>query len=368
MQNHNISPALATRLKNNALQTTTNIAQSTSTKNNNQGDSFVKRNKNAIVATSLIGSLAVIATTIFAYSRGKAINDFNKNESKLFSNIIEGFKSFFGKNKENYDLNIKKKNVSVELEKPQNNNKPVDNKPVEIKPQQEIDIKTAKIIRNPIGANSYAPTPASLDKTSVENDLKLWAQKAQEAPEFTTDNRRLNNIDIESLQNLTPHSYQDTCDIYMRTRRSNHGFPSQIQGISDGEFGLLESGEGLPARVNRFKVDKIFDESDPDLCKIGKTDKGKAFVYAKIYTGDQNASGRHGTSYILLESDTAEFTQEQLDLIKIIKNAPNDRTPSVLRSAFIQEKDVSNNACCPLYFNKNAFLSLLQSEAAKYAD
>ncbi len=113
---------------------------------NAQNDTFESGHKKKILTgAAIIGSLAVVGTTIWAYMRGKKVNEFWGDNTKLSSNLKEGFKSFFGKDKERYS-DIKQWKV-------------IDTSPIE-----GFDYESLKINKPPVDTAVEASIDASLVK------------------------------------------------------------------------------------------------------------------------------------------------------------------------------------------------------------
>ncbi len=213
----------------------------------------------------------------------------------------------------------------------------------------------------------YRITPVSFDETSVEADISKWIKRLQKAPQEASviqrgEHVRLNNsVDVKVLGNIKPHDYTNVSDIFLDTRTLHSGFPNGF-AIIDGKMGNMK------ASYNDY-TDYALGKSSGDYgYRAGISKDGRACVELHFKEKRQDKAARTIHTRILLRSKDDNFTQDQLDVIKVFHNTDKEKIlNSPLGAAFMQEEEGSKNLTS-LFFNKNMFLSLIKDEADKYKD
>ena len=334
----------------------------------NSGKGINKRN--IITFAGLSSAVVLAASVLFAAKRGKVINEDGGVSAKFIQNITEGFKTFFGKRKENYNSIIeKRKNLPV-IEQP---SQPVIRRPEEGAGVIQDELaRIAEEINNAKPANSigYKITKACLDETSAQEDISKWVAKVKNAPSEVrkkdSDRVVLNNpFDIDELSKIKPHDYSETSDIFFTTRTYHVGFPQSGFVVKDGEFGTFERGDVLKY------IDKVFigyrESGYGYSAGISKDGRACVVLHFREQRTDRAARPVHTT--VLLRSKDGNFTQDQLDAIKLFQNADRNAISGKecpLMFAFMQEE--GDGLTGALHLNRNMFLSILQDAADKIKD
>jgi len=224
-------------------------------------------------------------------------------------------------------------------------------------------------INNPkLNGSMYAETPVCFDGTSVEKDMAQWIKRLQNAPQEASvvqrgEHVRINNpVDIKALGNIKPHNYTDTSDIFIDTRTLHTGFPDGF-AVVNGKMGNMQSS------YNEY-VDYALGKSRGDYgYRAGISKDGRACVELHFKEKRHDEAGRIIHTHVLLRSKDKNFTQDQLDAIKMFQNIDEESIAldSPLGAAFIQE-DEGAKTCTSLFFNRNMFLSIIKNEADKHKD
>lgn len=212
----------------------------------------------------------------------------------------------------------------------------------------------------------YKTTPVSFDETSVEKDVTKWIKRFEKAPRESSvihnrEHVKLNNpVDIKELSSIKPHDYTNISEIFVDTRTLHGGFPDGF-AIVDGKFGEMS------ASYNDY-VDYALGKGSGDYgYRAGISKDGRACVELHFKEKRQDEAGRICHTRILLRSKDGNFTQDQLDAIKMFQNINEEKIAieSPIGAAFMLEEEGSKNSTS-LFFNKNMFLSIIKNEADKY--
>ncbi len=225
--------------------------------NNSESDSFVSKHKKEIIAGTAAAGVITLITAGVAYTRGKTVNIANGNESKFFSNIQEGYKSFFGKNKEIYKAIVNKTDTEVSA-----------------KPIAEPGAKPLTEINSALD-DAQEEFESFMQKTSVpENSLKdinteffTETQKAdfEKVCDKINDIKAKHVCDIEEMQRF----------VWSKELEFREKLPS-LDETANAAMTRFNNGEGI-TETNGLRIIKDYDSKGTLLREI-TLDKGKLTI------------------------------------------------------------------------------------------
>ncbi len=328
-----ITPSVASRYHNKvSFGTTANTQNTTAKPNNPKGDSFISKHKKEIIAGSIIAAVTALITTAIAYTRGKTVNVTNGNESKLFSNISEGFKSFFGKNKEAYKAIVEKKNIELSAKQP-------DTGSITRKPDIE-EVKNAP----DLNVNNTTPKQPDAVIAPVEE-----VKKPAEIPAKSETPEPKTTVAAQEIQEAANNAADKTKKIL------SGNWKERIENMSGADSMRIPEG-GISEDVA-----KALDTWNPKLVQTLNDEELSNLLY---YSGRNKIDNQ--LNYLVRNSDLlgipAKAAKKEYDVISSLKNNKEKADAFVKFLKKYLPKAAEN------YSSKEAFDELARDEFAAYIE